>query len=212
MGRGSEADPGHPDATAAPVVDPWGVTTVRDDDPDLLALLRGAPADPTAVLGLADWLAERADPRADPVRQLGTSQPVLPVARPDRAHDYPMVAAPEWSASLRPTGVTARVYPGTVVHAMVTRFIRPVADVRVPADRQSREALLRACEQCRLKFLAAVFGLTVRDLKGWSGECPATASAERRRWTDHTRTTSGRREIPWRRLQSLQRPINPACR
>jgi hypothetical protein len=133
--------------------------TVANTDATLLAFLSALAWDRAASYALADWLAERDDPRAESARELAMAPAVVPVGVPGWHHVRPMIASRSFFVTRRPSGVTARAYPGTMLGTLLgADGYRDNVTVRIPREKQTPERLIAACERCCAILCLGLFG------------------------------------------------------
>lgn len=145
---------------------------VASDDPELRAFLRAAHGSGDAPLPLADKLREWGDPRDDAVQELCAPRPILPPARYSLWEPFTMVASGQWYARLTSSGVVARAYAGTALHAYLSAYGKPEA-VRIhPAGGPTSKSVLDAVEQCRLRLVLTLFGLEAGELEARPDDSP----------------------------------------
>jgi hypothetical protein len=145
---------------------------VPNDNPDLLAFLRGTVAQGVASPSLADQLREWEDPRADAVQELCTPRPILPDPWRPIWEPFTLVASGQWYARLTSSRVVARAYGSTPLHGFLSAYGKPEAVRAHRASGPTAKSVLDAVEQCRLRLVLTLFGLKAEELEAPPDDSP----------------------------------------
>lgn len=138
---------------------------VANNDPELLAFLRTSATEKAAPIPLPDLLQERDDPRAPVVQELTTPLVVLPAAPLPWNKPFPLIASPQWYATLQYSRVIAYAYPGTELFKFLAKYGARTVVVRAHAATRTADTVRAAVERCRLRLILTLFDLEEADLK-----------------------------------------------